>query len=155
VSERPAFSLRRLLARLGPVGVGVAVYGALVGVGVGLSLVLPSSPDSEDTAARGRVEFLSYVAELYKSRTGDYPRKLEALAERMPNGDKPLLPARALLDPWGNPYGYDPAGPKNRGVMPDIWVERSSRVIGNWPGGRFSTFDPRPWIQTSANSTRK
>jgi hypothetical protein len=39
-----------------------------------------------------------------------------------------------LKDPWGKPYSYDPAGPKNAGLKPDIWSAGGGKVlIGNWP----------------------
>jgi hypothetical protein len=37
-----------------------------------------------------------------------------------------------LKDPWGESYGYDPAGPRNGGKHPDIWLELPGGPVGNW-----------------------
>jgi hypothetical protein len=39
----------------------------------------------------------------------------------------------ALIDPWGKSFQYDPSGPKNQGLAPDIWTEApDGSVIANW-----------------------
>ncbi len=48
----------------------------------------------------------------------------------------------ALLDPWKQPYHYDPAGKKNEGRRPDIWtVAPNNEVIGNWPAAKAKEKD--------------
>jgi hypothetical protein len=96
---------------------------------------------SRTTIAEVRVQQLTYAVEVYKHNNDTFPATLEALAKVQPNGGAPLVTADQLLDPWGEPYGYDPAGPKNDGLRPDIWVDRPDGSIGNWPNvkGRRGT----------------
>jgi hypothetical protein len=79
------------------------------------------------TMARGDVEFLSELVDDHRTKTGKVPTKLadlrwvpahriSAVTAKMFNGRR-----EGLLDPWGRPYQYDPAGPKNGGKRPDIW----------------------------------
>jgi hypothetical protein len=83
------------------------------------------------TKAKLDVRGLSQHLDVYKLNTGEYPKALAVLTE----GTNPLLPNKeSLLDPWGNPYQYDPDGPRNRGLRPDVWtVTPDKKVIGNWP----------------------
>jgi hypothetical protein len=92
--------------------------------------------DAKRDVARADVEALTRAAQAYKVQHGDYPPSLKALTEPQPDGGKPFLEKRSLLDPWGRPYQYDPAGEKNNGFRPDIWSlgppGEVSAVIGNW-----------------------
>jgi hypothetical protein len=85
----------------------------------------------------GQLRILTEACDEYKVNNGDFPPSLAALAMPQPNGDPPLVEADRLVDPWRQPYGYDPAGARNGGRHADIWVNRpDGRVIGNWPGRR-------------------
>lgn len=65
----------------------------------------------------------------YRIKFDEFPKTLKVLTE----GASALLEAEALLDPWGKPFQYDPAGPKNKGEKPDVWtVLPDKSVIGNW-----------------------
>jgi hypothetical protein len=80
------------------------------------------------------VQTLSRAVEAYKISNGEYPSGLDDLAKKQPGGGPALVEAGALKDPWGKPYSYDPAGPKNAGLKPDIWSAGGGKVlIGNWP----------------------
>jgi hypothetical protein len=82
---------------------------------------------------------LDKALQVYRISTGQYPAKLEALAE----GDKPLVEKRHLKDPWGRPFLYDMNGPKNKGNKPDVWSlgppDKKDALIGNW-----NTKPPQP-----------
>jgi hypothetical protein len=44
--------------------------------------------------------------------------------------------ADAIIDPWGQPYQYNPQGTNNNGTKPDIWTvapNGDGKQIGNWP----------------------
>jgi hypothetical protein len=76
---------------------------------------------------------LMVACEEYHANNGRYPPTLAALAQQQPNGKPPLVEPDALKDPWGQPLGYDPAGPRNGGRCPDIWANRpGGKVIGNF-----------------------
>ena len=68
---------------------------------------------------------------LQTSRTLHFPMALNDLVEGIP----PFLESKdALLDPWKQPFQYNPEGPKNGGLRPDIWtVTPDKEEIGNWP----------------------
>jgi hypothetical protein len=76
------------------------------------------------------VQSLTKAVQVYQIRHGEYPKSLKAMSE----GENPLLTKNGYLDPWGNPYQYDPRGPSNNGKKPDIWCTTPKmEVIGNWP----------------------
>jgi hypothetical protein len=93
--------------------------------------------DEKFIKARSMVIALSAAVKQYRAQYKVYPEALDALVTP-PDGGKPLLlDAEALKDPWGRPYLYDPAGPKNNGKQPDIWSlgpgpGKPDGVIGNW-----------------------
>jgi hypothetical protein len=89
------------------------------------------------TAARIGAVALTQALEVYKVKHGEYPATLEALAQNQPDGGPALVPADRLIDPWGRAYLYNPAGPKNKGLKPDVWStgpdsKKPDGVIGNW-----------------------
>lgn len=80
---------------------------------------------------------LTQACEAYHLKHGAYPTKLGVLLEADENNVVYLDRPEALIDPWGNPYQYDPKGPKNKGQRPDIWTVRANgKEIGNWQKGR-------------------
>lgn len=127
-----------------PLVVGLAVAGifllACCGVGGAVALVvytrMPSVEVAKEKIARAKALALSNAVEIYKLNNDAYPPNLEALTMPQPGGGAPLLAADALLDPWGQPFSYNPAGPNNGGLKPDIWANRPDKQIGNWPGSR-------------------
>jgi hypothetical protein len=107
-------------------------------VAVAVALVCPGCAlralaKSKETLAETKVQVLDDALELYKYDNGRYPASLTALTETQPKGGAPLIQAEHLLDPWGQPFNYDPAGPHNEGKKPDVWCKApTGRVIGNW-----------------------
>jgi Type II secretion system (T2SS), protein G len=90
---------------------------------------------SKDRRARAQLAALSLAVASFKALHGDYPPSLDELAEPK-DGKEPLVKKGDLSDPWGRPYQYDPAGPKNGG-KPDLWSDGAApgdpgSVIGNW-----------------------
>lgn len=127
-AARAAFTLLEIL-------VVVAIIVVLAGIG-GYYL-MPRVDEAKEKTARVQVKgALTSAADTYKLNNGDWPPSLEALAQPQPNGGAPILDPDALRDPFGQPYGYDPSGNRNGGIRPDIWCNRPSGQIGNWPSGR-------------------
>jgi general secretion pathway protein G len=90
--------------------------------------------DTKKGAARVNAQTIAKACDLYKLKNGNYPVNLEVLLQVGANGDGPYLAdPKVLIDPWGNPYQYDPAGPQNRGIRADVWaVGPDGQKYGNW-----------------------
>jgi general secretion pathway protein G len=126
-ASRRAFTLLEVL-------VVVAIIVVLAGVGV--VALMPQLDNAKERVAKAKIEQLTNAVQIYKLNNDDYPPSLEALAAQQPSGAAPLVGADQVVDPWGQPYGYNPAGPNNGGLKPDIWATRPDRQIGNWPGSK-------------------
>jgi hypothetical protein len=89
---------------------------------------------AKEKLARAQFKILADAVDTFELNNGRKPTKLAELAKKQPNGGKPLIPAKLLIDPWGKPYKCDPEGPKNKGAKADIWtVTPAGKTIGNWP----------------------
>src|SRR5262245_43139568 len=126
-ARRQAFTLLEVL-------VVVAIIVILAGVGV--YALMPQLDVAKEKIAKAQVEGLTGAVQIYKLNNDDYPASLDLLAQQQPNGAAPLVTADKLHDPWGQPYGYNPAGPNNGGLKPDIWANRPDKQIGNWPAAK-------------------
>lgn len=94
-----------------------------------LLLAAGAHADPREDLARIDVRNLTIAAKTYNLKRGNFPEKLVDLKTA-----GYVDPKATLLDPWGNPYQYDPKGNKNGGKQPDIWaVTPDKRQIGNWP----------------------
>jgi hypothetical protein len=94
----------------------------------------PVGTDENLIKAAAQATALTTAVKAYHVKHMQYPPALEALAQRQPDGGEPLCKPEALIDPWGKPFQYDPAGPKNGGATPDIWTTRpDGMLLGNWP----------------------
>ena len=86
---------------------------------------------SKLTNAQSMVESIDTYCFLYAFDRGEYPKSLDDLVNYSRFQD-----ARRdanFSDPWGNRIQYDPTGPRNDGVKPDIWTTNpSGKIIGNW-----------------------
>jgi hypothetical protein len=94
--------------------------------------------ESLTARAKTDVKNLEKAAAAYEIQYGVRPNSLFQLTAP-PNG-RPFVEKEALIDPWGRPYLYNPAGLTNRGLKPDIWslgpaANDNTKVISNWPGG--------------------
>ncbi len=81
---------------------------------------------------------LTQASQAYFIKNREWPQSLADLLKKDGNGVGPYLENKdALLDPWMKPFQYDPAGPKNKGLKPDIWTVTPEKVvIGNWPAAK-------------------
>lgn len=88
--------------------------------------------DAKVDRAKADVQTLTRAAQSYEIRFGELPAQLSLLAAP-PDSGKPFVETDALNDPWGKPYQYDPAGPMNGGLKPDVWaVTPDGQKVGNW-----------------------
>jgi type II secretory pathway pseudopilin PulG len=109
----------------------VMILVILAGVG-GVSYFKYLDNARKDTA-KIQIKMLTEECKRYKTRFGDFPPSLAALAQPDPEGGPPSLDdPNVLKSPWGTPYGYDASGSNNRGLKPDIWVDSPVGRIGNW-----------------------
>jgi hypothetical protein len=83
--------------------------------------------------ARSQVRILTLAVDAYFRDHKEYPPSLEDLLRPDPAGNQYLTGPEDLIDPWGLPYQYDPAGPNNDGIRPDIWADGPRGRIRNWP----------------------
>jgi hypothetical protein len=113
----------------------VAGFVLLLIVGCGDGKQPDPDPAAEATKvkdAKVKIQALDQAVRIYYSQNGNWPASLEDLAKPSAGG-KRLIKADALVDPWGKPFRYDPAGPSNGGEKPDIWtVAPGGKTIGNW-----------------------
>jgi hypothetical protein len=76
---------------------------------------------------------LTQACQAYFIRNQKWPENLQVLLMRDATGTIYLENREALIDPWGKQYRYDPKGPMNQGLNPDIWtITPRGQIIGNW-----------------------
>jgi general secretion pathway protein G len=114
----------------------ILVVAAIIVVlaGVGGYYLLPQVDVAKEKVAKAQVMGdLTTAVQSYKLNTGNYPASLEALTVQSENGDPPLLKHDAIISPFGAMYDYNPAGPNNGGMQPDIsCTTPGGKTIGNW-----------------------
>jgi Type II secretion system (T2SS), protein G len=105
--------------------------------------------DGRAQAARVSALNLTKAAQAYEIKFGQPPASLLSLVAP-PDGGRPYIEGgqNALFDPWGRPFQYDPAGPKNNGLKPDIWSlgpdpNDKTKFIGNWPEDKKAAPDKK------------
>jgi type II secretory pathway pseudopilin PulG len=101
----------------------------LFGAAFALTGAQGGQEEAKLTAAKLQIQVIEQGLKAYRVQNSEYPEELKKLTE----GVKPIMEARGLIGPWGKPYQYDAAGPKNNGKKPDVWVEApGKKIIGNW-----------------------
>lgn len=94
------------------------------------------SNDPKATLARIQLRALEKAVAAYFIEKGKHPPNLETLTMKGKSGAFVESKA-ALKDPWGRRYRYDPKGPHNKGIKPDIWSlgpsGKEETILGNWP----------------------
>src|SRR5262245_16381094 len=110
---RAAFTLMEML-------VVVAIIVALAGIG-GYYLFGTLASSKANIAETQVRTTLSTAVKEYFVRHGQWPPSLDTLLPGAVPGERPILEdPRAIIDPWNVPYKYDPNGPRNGGMKPDI-----------------------------------
>jgi hypothetical protein len=125
----------------------IAVVMAIVGPPLAAFTVWPSAAEEADLA---QTKLLADACQYYHLDNGEYPPDLETLAKPRPDGAKAFINAGALKSKTGGAFKYDPAGPKNQGLKPDVWVGTNNSKIGNWMVDR-----PRPMWSEMVLKVRK
>src|SRR5262245_46529300 len=109
----------------------IVVLAALGGV-----YLFPKLDEAKLDAAKIQIQTLTNSCMQYRLKHDDWPPSLQALTEPS-DGNAPLMEPDKIYDPWGQLYSYDPAGPNNGGLKPDIWCQRpNGKMVGNWPAAR-------------------
>lgn len=124
---RAAFTLLEML-------VVVAIIVALAGLG-GYYVMGQLQSSQKKTAKLKAVELSKAVENYMIDHNNNPPPSLEVLLGTTEIGAGPYLKNKdALVDPWGQPYQYDPNGPRNQGRSPDIWSAgpKGNEQIGNF-----------------------
>lgn len=123
---RSGFTLMEIL-------VVVAIIVILAGLGG--YYILGAADSSRKSAAKLKAQEIGKAVQSYMlDHTGNPPPSLDILVQRLPNGKGPYLKnIDALMDPWGNKYQYNPQGPQNNGLEPDVWcTSPQGQTYGNW-----------------------
>ncbi len=126
--RRHAFTLMEML-------VVVAIIVALAGIG-GFFFIGQLGQSQKDIAIT-QMKSLTQACEMYELRNNVKPPNLRALLDIDPTGAGPYLKTKdALVDPWGQEYGYSPDGSESRAngmIQVDIYtVAKDGTKIGNW-----------------------
>jgi hypothetical protein len=112
--------------------------GALKALGDLPLLQLAALGNARRARAQVDVRTLTTAVEAYFIKNADYPNSLAELTRKQPDGGRPFLEPKSLLDPWGRPYGYDPGTRDHATGRPLIYSQgpRPGDLAGrirNWP----------------------
>ncbi|MFO1008839.1 MAG: type II secretion system protein GspG [Planctomycetota bacterium] len=82
---------------------------------------------------KARVDIHAIVFALHEyaaQHDGHYPDTLDELVVPDASGDRYLQAQRVPLDPWKNPYNYEPPDPAVGRVAPHVWTNGSDGLPG-------------------------
>ena len=88
---------------------------------------------ARESKAKLDITHISQAVEAYKVDDGNYPDSLQVLLQ--PTGDKPAaLEAKDIVDPWGQPYVYEPQNVNPATFKPKIYSAHPTggTPISNW-----------------------
>src|SRR5262245_25938037 len=122
--KRAGFTLMEML-------VVVAIIVALAGIGG--FFIMGQLVGGQKDAAYAQVNGpLTQACQAYFIKNQQWPQSLEILLQKDAHNAIYLDKPDAIMDPWGKKYQYDPNGPQNQGLKPDIWtVHADGTMIGN------------------------
>ena len=125
-ARRAAFTLMEMM-------VVVAIIVALAGA----SIYFMGGQMDEGYKAKAQtgVKQMTDAVMTYKlQHAGVYPTSLNDLLLKDDQGHGPyILKQEDLVDPWGQPYQFDPSGTRNQSFQPDIWTTHPTLgTFGNW-----------------------
>jgi hypothetical protein len=94
-------------------------------------IVGPFGRSREKLARAGAVN-VGKALTAYHADHDQYPNNLAVLTQKDDLGG-PYIDAEGLLDPWGQEYQVDVAGPHHNGAKPDVFTTSpEGKIIGNW-----------------------
>jgi general secretion pathway protein G len=87
--------------------------------------------DAKVNEAKVKAISIAKAAEGFRLNNGNYPNDLNELVH--PPSGRPYLAPDELVDPWGKPYQFDPAGGHNNGLKADVFTTTpTGELVGNW-----------------------
>jgi len=111
----------------------VVVAIILIMASLGGYYVMGQLAEARKSEAQIQVRTLTTACENYQLNYTRPPPTLRARYDKGDFGGPYMKSLDILMDPWGREYQYNPQGPRNRGMYPDIWtVDPDGREIGNW-----------------------
>jgi len=105
--KRRGFTLMEML---------VVVAIIVIIAGAATPLVLSYMHNARVDRAKMDMKNIETAVVKFESSYGHYPQSLQELAQPGQYGGTAPLDQKMLLDPWNNPYQYDPSNLTNRGV---------------------------------------
>ncbi|MCC7087061.1 MAG: type II secretion system major pseudopilin GspG [Pirellulales bacterium] len=112
---RTAFTLMEVLLVL----VILVVLGSLA-----VGMFTGTQKKALERTAQVQVDSYDHAAQRYQIEMFSFPPSLQDLRVNpsgSPNWSGPYIDKDVPADPWGNPYQYDPQGPRHNNEKPDIW----------------------------------
>jgi hypothetical protein len=105
----------------------------VVGMGIGSWAYMRQLETAREKTAQVTIKHLTQLVDTYKTDTGDYPDSLQVLT--LPEGGKPpYCETKDLIDPWGQPYVYEPQNRSPATGTPRISSthQTGGQPIANW-----------------------
>jgi hypothetical protein len=104
---------------------------------VGCSSPQPEEPfavrEQKEKTAEAQANTITEALIVFNMDRGNYPSNLKELTQKGPKGEKAILKPKAILDPWGVEFQFDPQGKHNDCNKPDVWTTSPyGKTIGNW-----------------------
>jgi general secretion pathway protein G len=131
--------VRRLARRIAFTLVEMMIVVAIIVLlaGVGTYYMAGSIDEGNKAKAAADVKSITDAATAYKAQhSGNWPPSIQDLYTRAATGYGPYLKnAEDQISPWGQPYQYDPSGPNNQGLQPDVSAQITTGTGGrvvNW-----------------------
>ncbi len=123
-ARRTAFTLLEVL-------IVVAIIVVLAGASA--AFYFKALDDAKEGVAKTKARVLADQCQQFMVKNDRYPESLNELLSP-PDGGRPYVEPDALNDPWGTPFQYNPAGPNNNGLKPDVYTinPTTGQTIGNW-----------------------
>jgi general secretion pathway protein G len=119
--SRAAFTLMEVL---------VVVAILVILAGVGSVAVFKYMDDAKENAARLGIAKIEQAAISYKTKHGEFPQSLQELTKV--EGSGAYLEDKDLLDPWNQPYIYNPSELHPQSRRPHISAQGPDGLISNW-----------------------
>ena len=128
-ATRAAFTLMEVL---------VVVAIILILAGAGGYIYMNHLENAKKDLCKANVMALDQEIGAWRTRHGDYPTQLAELAALGPNGEAATIENKMLLDPWNQPYFYEPQNLHPLTKKPHIYS--NGATPGN-PAGRISNWE--------------
>jgi len=125
-TKRAAFTLMEII---------VVVAIILILAGAGVFVFTGVLGETQEKRAKMDVMSIEKAVLTFKTNYGYYPQDLQTLVNVQPNGSPALLKESVLVDPWQQPYIYEPTNLHPKTAMPHVYSNGTpgkNMVISNW-----------------------